>query len=66
MARSNINILRRIVEVQRITTENTAQGKTQEWVYNNLIYPRFFISRSVYYTYLARNAKRELKALKNG
>ena len=61
MARTNTNLLKRIIEVQNITLENKKRGKTQEWTYNEIIYPRFFISKATFYVYLARNAKKELK-----
>lgn len=63
MARTSINFLKRVVEVQNITLENKRRGKTQEWTYNEIIYPRFFISKATFYAYLARNAKKELKEL---
>jgi len=61
MAYKNINRLRRIIEIQNITLEHTQKGITQEWVYKNIIYPRFFISRATYYRYLAEPAKRKAK-----
>lgn len=62
MAYKNINRLRRIIEIQNITLEYTAKGVTQEWVYRNIIYPRFYISRQTYYRYLAEPAKRKIHA----
>lgn len=61
MAYNRRNILRRMVEIQDITLEHTRKGVTQEWVYNNVIYPRFVISRATYYSYLSYPAKMELK-----
>ena len=57
------NLLRRMVEIQNITLEHTKRGITQEWIYSNLIYPRFFISKRQYYNYLAYPAKKELREL---
>ena len=57
------NILKRIIEVQNITLEHTKRGSTQEWVYENIIYPRFLISIATYNNYLAVNAKAELKKM---
>jgi hypothetical protein len=63
MAYNKKNTLRRMVEVQNITLEYTSKGSTQEWVYENVIHPRFFISRSTYYSYLGMPAKAELRKL---
>lgn len=57
----NVNRLRRIIEIQNITLEYTKKGMTQEWVYRNIIYPRFYISRMTYYRYLSEPAKREIR-----
>lgn len=64
MLKSDKNILIRAIEVQNITLSHTAKGISQKWVYENVIYPRFFISRSTYYRYLAMPAKRELNKRK--
>lgn len=61
MAYNRGNILKRMVEVQDITLEHTRKGVTQEWVYLNVIHPRFIISRATYYAYLSFPAKRELR-----
>lgn len=63
MAYNRRNILKRIIDIQDTTLEHTARGVTQEWVYNNLIFPTYRISRSCYYAYLGTNAKMELKRL---
>ena len=57
------NLLIKMIKVQDITLEHTARGVPQEWVYNNVIKPNFFISRMTYYKYLRCNAKAELKKL---
>ena len=64
MPGSDKNILIRAIEVQNITLSYTNIGVSQKWVYENIIYPRFFISRSTYYRYLAMPAKRELNKRK--
>lgn len=63
MAYNRINLLSRIVEIQDITLEHTRKGVTQQWVYENLIYPTYKISRRTYYSYLTQWAKAELKRL---
>nr|DAR79139.1 MAG TPA: hypothetical protein [Caudoviricetes sp.] len=57
------NKLKRIVEVQNITLEHTKRGISQKWVYENVIYPHFYISPATYNNYLAVNAKAELRKL---
>jgi hypothetical protein len=57
------NQLKKIVEVQNITLEHTGRGISQAWVYDNVIYPRFFISPRTYYRWLSEPAKRELAEL---
>jgi hypothetical protein len=53
-----------MVDVQRITLEHTSRGVTQEYVYNELIYPTYRISRRTYYSYLSTPAKRDLEKLR--
>ena len=63
MAYNRRNILKRIIDIQTVTLEHTNRGVTQEWVYNNIVFPNYRISRSCYYAYLGTNAKAELKRL---
>lgn len=63
MAYSRENKLRLICEIQDITLKEKAQGKTQKWIYENLIYPRFLVSPATYNNYLGTNARLELKQL---
>jgi len=58
---NNTNYLRKVKEIQDITIEHKARGATQEWIYKNIIYPRYFISKPTYYRYLSINAKKLLK-----
>jgi hypothetical protein len=66
MAYNKRNLLEKMVQIQDITLEHTKRGVKQEWVYINVIYPGFKISRGTYYKYLAHNAKAELKRLATG
>lgn len=61
MAYNRQNILKRIVDVQNLTIEQTSRGVTQVWVYEHIIYPRYLISLSTYNNYLSTNAKKEIK-----
>ena len=63
MAYNKRNLLEKIIKIQETTLEHTKRGTTQEWVYQNLIYPVYHISHATYYSYLSRNAKGELKRL---
>lgn len=60
MAYNSVNKWRMIARIQDITLDHTRRGITQEWVYENVILPTFFISKRTYYNYLSMNAKREL------
>jgi len=57
------NILQRIIDVQDITIEYTANGVSQEYVFQKVIEPNYRISRRTYYNYLGTNAKKELRSL---
>ena len=61
MSYNRRNLLEKIVAIQNTTLEHTARGVTQEWVYRNIIFPKYFISKRTYYAYLGINAKLELK-----
>lgn len=61
MAYNKKNILTRIVDIQTITLDNTRRGVTQEWVYINIVYPQYRISRRTFYNYLSIPAKKLLK-----
>lgn len=59
------NMLLRVQAVQELYKEHQANGATNEWIFNNVVYPRFFISRTTFYKYLSIPATRELKRLEN-
>lgn len=63
MAYNNSNRYKKIIEIQNITLEQQDRGVTKKWIYDNIIKPRYFISRDCYFRYLAINAKRDLKKL---
>lgn len=63
MAYTRKNKLTLIIDIQTLTLEHTKKGVTQEWVYKNLIFPQYRISRSSFYSYLGCNAKQELRRL---
>jgi hypothetical protein len=58
--------LQKIVDAQNITLDyKKKHGSTQVWIYENIIEQRYGISKSTYYQWLGRNAKAELRQLKN-
>ncbi len=61
MAYSKQNLLVKILEIQEITLQHTRKGASQQWVFENIIRPRYFISLRTYNNYLATNAKGQLK-----
>lgn len=61
--RNSKNRLKRIIKIQEITLEHTKRGITQQWVFDNIIHPNFFICQSTYYDYLSTPAKKLLKEL---
>lgn len=61
MAYNKNNLLLKMVEIQNITLEHTKRGVKQEWVYTNVIWPQYRVSRGTYYRYLAYPAKAELR-----
>lgn len=63
MAYNRKNILDRILAIQTATLEQAQRGVSQEWVYWNIVYPNYRISRTTYYAYLGCNAKAEIKRI---
>ncbi len=63
MSYNRKNLLQRQVDIQTIVLEHKARGVTQEWVYENLVFPAYRISRRTFYGYLGNNAKAELKTI---
>lgn len=61
MSYNRKNQLQRIIDIQAIVLEHKTNGATQEWIYNNVIFPRYRISRARFYDFLGTNAKAELK-----
>ena len=57
------NILKRKIDIQNVVLEHKRHGATQEWIYENIVWPTYRISRRTYYDYLGENAKAELRKL---
>lgn len=66
MAYNRRNILQRIIDIQTIYLQHKEQGVTGEYIYNRYIHPVYRISRKTFYSYLATNAKKELRDLDEG
>jgi hypothetical protein len=63
MAKISRNRLKRIVDIQDITLKYKKQGVTQKFIFENYIYPVYFITEVTYYRYLGTNAKLLLRKL---
>lgn len=63
MSYSRKNHLQKVLRVQEIYLKYSRQGCTNEYIYDELIAPYFFISRSTFYEYLSTPAAKELKQL---
>ncbi|WP_295675685.1 hypothetical protein [uncultured Mucilaginibacter sp.] len=63
--KNKLNYYKRVLIIQQIYTENNAQGRSNVWIHANIIYPRFLIGISTFYTYLTINAKAEIKKIEN-
>lgn len=64
MAYNRKNILQRMIDIQdlyRLNSQRHQGGCTDKWIFENLVAPRYRISRATFYEYLATNAKKELK-----
>lgn len=47
--------VRRLVKRYGKLGNGTEAGHTNEWIYKNIIYQRFFISRKTFYNYMNKN-----------
>ena len=63
MAFSRKNMLLRVKEVNELYVEKSKIGLSTEFIYRTFIAPRFYISRSTLYEYLAIPYERQLKEI---
>ena len=63
MAFSRKNMLLRVKEVNELYIEKSKIGLSTEFIYRTFIEPRFHISRSTLYEYLAIPYERQLKEI---
>lgn len=73
MGYSKVNYWERVRQIQAITLEYQRKGYFNEWIYKELIQPKYLISRSTFYNYLSvniflekRKADATIHPLKNG
>lgn len=65
MAYNRRHFLERVIEIQDIVKAEKKHGKSQVWVFDNIIkkLPHVRISRSTFNNYMCINARRELAKL---
>lgn len=63
MAFSRKNMLLRVKEVNELYVEKSKIGLSTEFIYRTFIAPRFHISRSTLYEYLAIPYERQLREI---
>jgi len=63
MAFNKKNFLMKVLVIQQITIDHQAKGVTKEWIYENIIFHNYFISRGTYFNYLTVNARKQLREL---
>jgi len=60
---NNYNLLLRVKEICEIYNVYHKKGETTDYIFRNLIQPRFYISRATFYRYLATPYKNEIAEL---
>jgi len=65
MAYNRRHFLERVIEIQDIVKAEKKHGKSQTWIFDNIIkkLPHVRISRSTFNNYMCINARRELAKL---
>ncbi|MCZ2298216.1 MAG: hypothetical protein LC134_01910 [Chitinophagales bacterium] len=58
---NNINLLKRMIDMQEVFKQAYKPGMSIEWIFHNVIYPRFKISRKTFYKWVNYPAASELK-----
>lgn len=62
---SRVQRLRKIIEIQNIVLRETDNGRSQKWIYENIIRDTYFIEKSTFDKYMTINAKALLRELEN-
>jgi hypothetical protein len=63
MAYNRRHFLERVLEIQKIVKEEKKHGKSQKWIFENLIEKQYHMCASTFNNYMCINAKRELAKL---
>jgi len=63
MAYNRRNFLEGVIEIQDIVIAEKKLGKTQKWIFENLIKKQYHMCGSTFNNYMCINAKRELAKL---
>ena len=66
MAYTRKNLLQRMIDIQELYKQHSQRhhgSSTDTWIYNNIVFPQYRISRATFYEYLGTNAKKELNDL---
>ena len=63
MAYNKKFLLQRIIEIQNIVLAEKGRGRSQVWVYHNIIAQKYLISEGSFNRYMGINAKAELREL---
>ena len=64
MAYNRANFYEKVIDIQDVVLEHSKKGVSQKWIYENIVYPQYRISRATFYNYLGLNAKAKLRRLK--
>lgn len=63
MAYNRRHFLEKVIEIQDIVKAEKQHGKTQKWIYQNLIKKQYHMCSSTFNNYMCINARRELTLL---
>lgn len=66
MAYNRKNLLKRVITIQNLVLDGQKKGITQKWIYENEVYPRYFISYSTFNNFLVMKASRIIAGAING
>lgn len=65
MAYNSMNLLKRMIDLQEAFKKEYRPGMSIEWIYRNVIYDRFKISRKTFYKWVNYPAANKLKELQD-
>lgn len=65
LLKRELHYYKRVLAVQELYMEKRANHVNNEKIYENWIFPVYFIARSTFYDYLTVNAKAKIKEIEN-